>query len=86
MGLVLVPKETKGDLGLSLGGVSIAGVMGDVGQFWEIQSMSSVGFRLERQDTRGLDMKRGAVGVVSFTGVGGALALGGLLANFLKGV
>ena len=34
LGLVLVPKETKGDSGLFLGGVSIAGVMGDVGWFW----------------------------------------------------
>lgn len=34
-GLVLVPKETKGDSELSLEGVLIAGAMGDMGQSWE---------------------------------------------------
>ena len=36
LGLVVVPKETRGDLELSFGGVSITGAIGDGGQSWEM--------------------------------------------------
>ena len=47
-------------------------------------SMSGVGLGLERQDTSSLDMEQGAVEVVDFVGVGGALAGQKVLENFLR--
>ena len=74
-GLVEVPRDTRGDSELSFGGVSITGAIGEGGRSWEIQLMRGVGLGLEIQDMSGLDIEWGAVGVVNFTGVGGALAV-----------
>ena len=49
-GLVPVHNKTRGDSEFSLGRVSMAGEIGDMGQSWEIQSMRGVGFGLERYD------------------------------------
>ena len=57
LGLVVVPKETKGDSELSLGRVLITGAIGDRGWSWEMWSMSGVGLGLERQDASSLDME-----------------------------
>jgi hypothetical protein len=72
-GLVTVPRDTRGDSGLSLGGVSIAGVIGEGGCSWEIQSIRGVVLGLERREASGLDIDRGAVGGVAVT----VLASGG---------
>ena len=69
-GLVTEPRETKGDSGLSLGGVSMVGAIGEGGRSWDIRSIRGVIFGLERREARGLDMERGAVGGVAVAEIG----------------
>ena len=69
-GLVTVPRDTRGDSGLSLGGVSMAGAIGEGGRSWDIRSIRGVIFGLERREARGLDMERGAVGGVAVAEIG----------------
>ena len=83
-GLVDVPRETRGDSDLSLGGVSITGAIGEGGWSCEIRSISGVGLGLESRDARVFDMERGAVGVVDLAGVGGASAVAKIVSKISK--
>ena len=58
LGLVEVPRDTRGDSELSCGGVLIMGAIGEGGRSWEIQSMRGVGLGLEIRDVSGLDSSR----------------------------
>jgi hypothetical protein len=69
-GDVEVPRETRGDSELSLGGVSMVGAIGEGGRSWDIRSMSGVVLGLERREASGLDIERGAVGGVAVAELG----------------
>ena len=60
------------------------GAIGEGGQSWEIRLVRGVGLGLEIRDTSGLDIERGVVGVVNFTGVGGASAVAKIVRKFSK--
>ena len=63
-GLVPVPSKTRGDSEFSVGGVSMAGVIGEGGHSWEIRLMRGIGLGLERCEVSSLDIEQGVVGMV----------------------